>query len=316
MSGRERQSLLLPILIPVGVLAVIGAVLFLFSRVLLDVTATAATITALLVAASIMAVAAYVATRDKVSGASVWSMSGAVLGVTMLVGGVAILVGQPGAEEEEPFLAALVAPPDAAGTGFNTDVLQGPADEPFVIRLTNQDVTTHNVEIAPAEGEDAIVTGPDVVADAEQDAAIPALAEGEYFFFCVYHPTTMTGTLSLSPGGGPLVVAKDTEFDTDVIQLPPDTAASITLENQDAGVEHNIAIYEDDSAAVVLFEGERFPGIATETYEGIGPLAPGTYYFHCQVHPTMEGTVQVGAGGGEPPPQGDGEPPPDGDAPP
>jgi plastocyanin len=316
MSGRERQSLLLPILLPVGALAVIGSVLFLFSRVLLDVSATAATITALLVAASIMAVGAYVATRDKVSGASVWSMSGAVLGVTMLVGGVAILVGQPGAEEEEPFLAALVAPPDAAGTGFNTDVLQGPADEPFVIRLTNEDSTEHDVAVAEAEGETPFVEGPRLAGGAEEDVPVDALPEGEYFFYCTIHPTTMTGTLSLSPGGGPLVVAKDTEFDTDVIELPPDTEASITLDNQDAGVEHNIAIYEDDSATVVLFEGERFPGIATQTYEGIGPLAPGTYYFHCQVHPTMEGTVQVGAGGGEPPPQGGSEPPPDGDAPP
>ncbi len=310
---KPRESLLLPIVLPVGALAVIGLVLFLFSRVLLDISPTAATIVAFAVAAVIMGVAAYVATRDKVSGASVWSMSGAVLGAAMLIGGVGILVGQPGEEGEgERFLAAIVAPPDAAGVGFNTNLLQGPADEPFTIRMTNQDTVIHNIAIAPAEGEPEIVVGPDVIGGGEGDLAVEPLAEGEYAFLCTYHPNTMKGTLSIAPGGGPVVVAKDTAFDTDLIELPPGVQAAITLDNQDAGVEHNIAIYEDDSATTSLFVGERILGIDTQTYEGIEPLAPGEYFFHCDVHPTMNGTVRVGATEGEPPPgDGGGEPPPD-----
>ncbi|HUL85213.1 MAG TPA: hypothetical protein VLX89_06830, partial [Actinomycetota bacterium] len=58
-----RERLLLPILIPVVGLALIATVLLLLSRVLLRVTPTAATITALIVAASILGVATYVATR-------------------------------------------------------------------------------------------------------------------------------------------------------------------------------------------------------------------------------------------------------------
>ena len=64
MSAAPRERLLLPILIPVTALAVIGFVLFVFSRILLDVSHTAATVVALLVAAAIMAIAGYVSTRE------------------------------------------------------------------------------------------------------------------------------------------------------------------------------------------------------------------------------------------------------------
>ncbi|MCD6021533.1 MAG: hypothetical protein K0R20_1243, partial [Actinomycetia bacterium] len=52
----ERQSLLLPILIPIGALVAIVVVLFTFSRVLLSLKPNAATATALAAAVGIMAV--------------------------------------------------------------------------------------------------------------------------------------------------------------------------------------------------------------------------------------------------------------------
>ena len=128
-----RERLLLPVLIPVIALGVIGFVLFLFSRILLDVSHTTATVVALLVAGAVMAIAAYVSTREHITQASLWSMAGAVLGVGMLIGGVAMLVGQPGAEEEEPFVLQIAAPPDAATDGFEVQTRSGPADEPFTV---------------------------------------------------------------------------------------------------------------------------------------------------------------------------------------
>ena len=103
---------------------------------------------------------------------------------------------------------------------------------------------------------------------------------------------------------------EDLEFDTDVISLPPDQETELTFDNEDAGVEHNIAIFTDDSASEALFTGATFPGVATQTYT-VPALAEGEYYFHCDVHTNMSGTVEVG-----PPPEGgEGggeEPPPDG----
>ena len=68
-DGKNRQSLLLPILIPVGALAVIALVLVGFSRVLLAVSHNAATVVALVAAAGIVGVAAWVASRKRVTGA-------------------------------------------------------------------------------------------------------------------------------------------------------------------------------------------------------------------------------------------------------
>ena len=68
---------------------------------------------------------------------------------------------------------------------------------------------------------------------------------------------------------------------------------TIAFDNQDLGVPHNVAIYTDDSATKSLFIGEMVTGPKKVTYE-VGPLARGTYFFRCDVHPTtMTGTFVV-----------------------
>ena len=51
------------------------------------------------------------------------------------------------------------------------------------------------------------------------------------------------------------VVAQSLAFDTATIELEP-VPSTITFENRDAGVQHNIAIYADSSLADELFNGE------------------------------------------------------------
>jgi plastocyanin len=58
-------------------------------------------------------------------------------------------------------------------------------------------------------------------------------------------------------------------------------------------VPHNIAIYTDSSLSEALFQGEIVTGPATAQYE-VPPEPAGEYYFQCDVHPTMNGTVTVG----------------------
>ena len=104
MSDRgQRESLLLPILIPVGALLVIVVVLYSLSRVLLSVKPNAATAVAFVAAAGIMAVAAFVASRKQVTGAALGAFVGAAAGIAMLAGGVAIAVIGPPEEEVKPF---------------------------------------------------------------------------------------------------------------------------------------------------------------------------------------------------------------------
>ena len=88
------------------------------------------------------------------------------------------------------------------------------------------------------------------------------------------------------------MAASGLAFDTGSISLPTD-GATLTFDNQDAGVQHNIAIYTDDTLATNLFRGELVTGPGTFDYS-IPPIDAGEYYFHCDVHPSMNGSVTVG----------------------
>lgn len=321
-DGKNRQSLLLPILIPLGALAVIALVLIGFSRVLLAVSHNAATVVALVAAAGIVGVAAWVASRKRVTGATLFSMVAAMTGIAMVAGGLAVVAAPLQAEEEE-VIVALSAPEGAAASGFAADALSVPSAEPFTIAFDNADPVQHNVVIfdgpdadSPSLFEGALLTGP-----AEALYSVEPLAEGEYFFNCEIHPATMTGTMTAAPGGGEggggegvTVAAQALEFDTDTIELPAETPTTITFDNQEAGIQHNIAIYGDDSLAEELFKGELVTGPTSVPYP-VPPLPKGEYFFQCDVHPTMTGTVIVAAGGGGAEGGGSGpgeeEPPPD-----
>ncbi len=92
-------------------------------------------------------------------------------------------------------------------------------------------------------------------------------------------------------GGGTAVSAANVAFSTDTLELKADTKETIPFKNEDTA-EHNIAIYEDDSAAKELFKGDIIPGGQEITYE-VPALPKGEYYFQCDVHPAMNGTVTV-----------------------
>ena len=68
---------------------------------------------------------------------------------------------------------------------------------------------------------------------------------------------------------------------------------TINFDNQDSGIQHNIAIYEDASATPPpLFTGDIVTGPIKTTYD-FKALPEGSYFFHCDVHPTMTGTFAV-----------------------
>jgi plastocyanin len=91
---------------------------------------------------------------------------------------------------------------------------------------------------------------------------------------------------------GVSVVARKIEFVTQKIDLPANKASVIKFDNQDAATPHNVAIATDDSFANVLFKGDVVVGPIVATYQ-VPALPAGTYPFHCDVHPTMKGTVTV-----------------------
>jgi plastocyanin len=212
----------------------------------------------------------------------------------------------------------------ANGLEFDTGCIEVDAGEPFTIVFGNEDPDQHNVAIYPSAEEvtdplfrGEILGGPDTV----EYPPVDPLDAGEYYFQCDVHPT-MNGTVVVDEGGGDggdggggggggagggggggaggggggqgaalTVTAQNIAFDTDTIELPADTESTITLVNEDTE-PHNIAIYTDDTVAENLFRGETVTG-DTIDYT-VPPIDAGEYYFQCDVHPVMNGTVVVG----------------------
>ncbi|HET7727565.1 MAG TPA: cupredoxin domain-containing protein [Candidatus Limnocylindrales bacterium] len=101
-------------------------------------------------------------------------------------------------------------------------------------------------------------------------------------------PTTAPST-SAGNGDAPIVIARDLAFTTTELEVPAGQEFSLVFDNQE-GPPHNVAIYTDESASQQVFVGEIFSGPATRTYS-VPALAPGSYFFRCDVHPSMQGTV-------------------------
>ncbi len=300
----------------------IAAVLFGLSRILLSLTPTAATVTAIVVATGVVVTASVAAGRKQVRLSTLGAMLGVTAGVAMLAGGVALAVvggteEEPGGGGEKPVVTLA-----AANIAFEPTSLTVPAGEAFTLQFHNEDANTqHNVQIFddPEFGGTPLFSGALITGVRQTDYEVDPLEAGAYFFHCEVHPT-MTGKMQAVPSrprgpgwdrsrragrGGVTVAAQNVAFDTSTIRLEP-VPTTITFENRDAGVQHNIAIYSDSSLADELFNGELVTGPTTVDY-AVPALPPGEHYFQCNVHPNMNGSVVVsdagGGGGGGPPPE-------------
>jgi plastocyanin len=102
-----------------------------------------------------------------------------------------------------------------------------------------------------------------------------------------------------SPEGATVnVVARNISFDKKCLAAPADTAFTVSFDNADPGVPHNIHVFSADPSknpgTKSLFKGEIVTGPRTVAYR-VRALPKGTYFFHCDVHPPqMQGTFVVG----------------------
>jgi glucose/arabinose dehydrogenase/plastocyanin len=110
--------------------------------------------------------------------------------------------------------------------------------------------------------------------------------------------TPTTGATSTTGAAGAAaqvaITAKNLAFDRTTITVPRGSSVTVTFNNQDAGVPHNVAFYTDSSASTAIYKGQVVTGPTTTTYTFTAPSAPGTYFFRCDVHPeTMTGSFIV-----------------------
>jgi plastocyanin len=83
------------------------------------------------------------------------------------------------------------------------------------------------------------------------------------------------------------------------LTLPVHGEVVIDFHNQDAGVQHDFVLFDGpDATAPELFDGPEIVGVSSTRYTFRAP-PPGSYFFHCSVHPEqMTGTATVAEGPG------------------
>jgi plastocyanin len=91
------------------------------------------------------------------------------------------------------------------------------------------------------------------------------------------------------PPGAIVVTAESQAFDTAELVVPAGRPFTLVFVNRDSA-QHNIAIRTEQG-----FEGDlvfRFDPISASTVTlEVGPIPAGTYFFLCEAHPFMTGTV-------------------------
>jgi plastocyanin len=103
---------------------------------------------------------------------------------------------------------------------------------------------------------------------------------------------------SAAAGGGTVAVTDGTveisaanlEFDAQVIQAPAGEAFTVSFSNEDSA-PHNWSLYTEEGGEAIV-QGDVIDG-GTSTEIEVEALEPGEYFFVCDVHPDMTGSVVV-----------------------
>ena len=140
-------------------------------------------------------------------------------------------------------------------------------------------------EHAAAPGGEATGAGAEAPAE-PAPAAEPGAGEGP-------EPAGPAGKGEGQAAGASVeLAARGLAFDTTELSLPSGGEAVIAFDNQDTGIPHNVSVYTE-AGGDPIFQGEIITGPDSIEYTFPNP-GPGSYYFQCDVHPQMSGTVVVG----------------------
>ena len=88
----------------------------------------------------------------------------------------------------------------------------------------------------------------------------------------------------------PVIVAQGNAFIPSTLDVTADKAFSLTLDNKDAA-PHNVAIFTDSSASTSVSVGEIVS--SSKATQQVPALAAGSYFFRCDVHKEMTGTINA-----------------------
>jgi mono/diheme cytochrome c family protein/plastocyanin len=86
------------------------------------------------------------------------------------------------------------------------------------------------------------------------------------------------------------VTAQNIAFTTTTVTAPAGAAFTLSFDNEDASIPHDVQI--KDASGAQVFKTDVFPGVAKRDYP-VPALKAGSYPFACTVHPNMTGTLTV-----------------------
>ena len=90
------------------------------------------------------------------------------------------------------------------------------------------------------------------------------------------------------------IEAEDVAFDTDALEAPAGAAFTVLLKNRDDGTPHTFSLYASQEAVDANEDPLATTGQVTGPAEqpvNVPALEAGDYYFQCDVHPSMNGTL-------------------------
>ncbi len=87
------------------------------------------------------------------------------------------------------------------------------------------------------------------------------------------------------------LAAQNFAFDKSSITVPAGATVTINFVNRDSA-PHNFAAYTDSTASTLIFRGQII-NAGTITYTFTAPSVRGTYFFRCDVHTAMTGSLVV-----------------------
>jgi plastocyanin len=208
----------------------------------------------------------------------------------------------------------LAAAPAAGGAAAQADADARIVDFDFAPRSLTVDagttVTWRNTGQRPHTASDRGGTFDTRPIAPGASAEVTFSTPGTYFYFCRVNPAKMNGTVVVKPGDQPAKVTRvqavDPGFTGDKLRFdPPELAveAGSTLLVANVGGKPHTLTADDGSFDTGTIapgpEGGRFAG----RNASVTLTEPGTFKFHCEVHPAaMKGVVTVtGEAAGEAP---------------
>ncbi|GAC1361895.1 MAG: hypothetical protein NVSMB32_01560 [Actinomycetota bacterium] len=308
MEENVRERGVLPLFVPLGIFALMGLLVFSFSRILLNVPRQVAVAVALMTALNVL-VTCYVISVRKVEGFTALLLV-AVIAVPVVLGaGAASKIIEVKVAEK----AKEVAPVQfsAKGTAFSSDTLNLPAGTATIV-FKNLDTAPHNIHIfgGPDAKSPSLFAGSIVTAGQSATYSVPGLKPGSYFFRCDVHPAQMVGMAVVSAGSGsgssteaggsgavttgPIFLgASNTAFNKKDITVAAGAPITVNFHNGDSA-PHNFDIVSGPAGYQKPATPPKIIQAGESIVYNIPGLPAGTYQFQCDVHAAqMKGTLTV-----------------------